>query len=84
MPKIFSYYSDELLFKFSIDETAGANEPSWQETDDYPPLPPRKAIEISKLTLLLILKDYPWAGSEFHSCALKRTSDYEGAGGTMT
>ncbi|WP_139165661.1 hypothetical protein [Chromobacterium amazonense] len=78
MPKVYSYYSEELLLKFSIDNSAGANEPSWQETENYPPLPPREAIEISRLTLLLILKDYPWAEPEFHSCALKRTSEYEG------
>jgi hypothetical protein len=41
-------------------------------------LPPRKAIEISKGKLLELLKDFPWAEPEFHSCALKNSGEYEG------
>lgn len=78
MPQIYSYYSEELLFRFSVDKTTGAEESSWSEQEDYPPLPPREAIEISRQTLLIILNDYPWAEPEFHYCALKRTSKYEG------
>lgn len=70
--KIFSYYFEELLFKFSLGPECGANQCPWRENEDFPQLPPREAIEISKASLIKMLKDYP-AGSEpeFHSCALK-------------
>lgn len=76
--KKFSYYEEELLFKFLIDEEGGAGECAWSEQEDYPSLPPRKAIEISKGKLLELLKEYPWAEPQFHSCALKNTSNHEG------
>jgi hypothetical protein len=78
VPKLFSFYSEELMFKFSIDREAGADEASWLETEDHPPLPPRMAIETSKRVQLELLADHSWAEPQFHSCALKRTSKYEG------
>jgi hypothetical protein len=78
LPKVYSYYSEELLFKFIIKNETGAGEAAWLENEDFPSLAPRKAIEISKQKLLELLKGYPWAEPRFDSCALKTTSQYEG------
>lgn len=79
MHKIYSYYSEEILIMFSIDKDAFLDFPLWLETEDYPPLPPREAIDISKRTILEILRQYPWAEPEFMSCALKQLSKCEGS-----
>lgn len=78
MPKIYSYYCEELVFKFSFGSNEGANNPPWLENEDFPPLSPREAIAVSKLAVLEMLRAYPYAEPQFHACALKKTSAFEG------
>ena len=74
--KIFSYYFEELLFKFSLDVECGANKFPLLDNEDFPRLPPRDAMAISKTLLKKLLKDYPEGFEpEFHSCALKNNSN---------
>ncbi|WP_162997733.1 hypothetical protein [Pseudomonas sp. LTJR-52] len=79
MPKIYSYYFEELVFKFTFDLKDGAGSPEWRESEEFPPLPPRLAITASRVAILEMLRAYPYAEPEFHSCALKRASEFEGA-----
>lgn len=69
--KIYSYYFEELVFKFNLNNEEGAHEDPWSESDDFPSLSPREAMELSKEKLLELLKRYPWAEPEFSSCSLK-------------
>ncbi|WP_218179110.1 hypothetical protein, partial [Pseudomonas gingeri] len=39
------------------------------------PLPPREAIAASRLSVLEMLRAYPYAEPQFHACALKKTND---------
>ncbi len=75
MLKVYSYYFEELLFKFSFGKEEGADSPPWLANEDFPPLSPREAIEASKTAVSEMLKAYPWAEPQFYSCALKRTSE---------
>lgn len=74
MIKVYSYYFEELLFKFSLRNDAGDGCPQWLEDEAFPPLSPRDAIAASKAVALEILSAYPWADPTLASCALKRTS----------
>ncbi|MYN38638.1 hypothetical protein GTP55_04555 [Duganella sp. FT109W] len=78
MTKFYSYYFEEIGFKFSFDKDDGADCPRWSETEDFPPLPPRAAIATSKAALIEMLSAYPIGEPQFAACALRRTSDYEG------
>ncbi len=74
MLKTYSYYFEELVFKFSLGESEGADNPPWLDSEDFPPLPPREAVAISRLAVLDMLKAYPYAEPQFESCALKKAS----------
>jgi len=78
MPKLYSYYFEEIGFKFSFSKADGADFPRWTEAEDFPPLPPRAAIAASRLALIEMLNTYPIGEPGFDACALKQTSDYEG------
>lgn len=82
MPGLYSYYFEEIVFKFSFGNNDGADSPRWSETEDFPPLPPRAAIAAAKTAIIEMLNAYPIGEPRFDACALKRTSDYEGDGGT--
>lgn len=74
----YSYYFEELVFKFSLDRSQEANSVQWLQDEDFPPLPPRQAIALSKITLARMLESYPWAEPEFDACALTKTRDGDG------
>lgn len=71
MLKCCFYYFEELVFKFSFGKNEGADNPPWNESEDFLPLSPRVAIAVSRLALLDMLRAYPNAEPKFHSCALK-------------
>ncbi|GFM84590.1 hypothetical protein PSCICN_52820 [Pseudomonas cichorii] len=75
MLKIYSYYFEELVFKFSFGKNEGADNPPWLENEDFPPLSPREAIAVSKLVVLDMLREYPYAEPQFHACALKKVNN---------
>ncbi|SDJ69946.1 hypothetical protein SAMN04488540_1122 [Ferrimonas sediminum] len=78
MLTIYSYYFEEYLFKFSFEAEEGAGAPPWLDSDAFPPLSPRQAIDASKNAVAEMLKAYPWADPQFSACALKRTTESEG------
>lgn len=71
MLKCYYYYFEELVFKFSFGENEFADNPSWNEIENFPPLSPRAAIEVSKLAFLYMLRAYPYGEPKFHFCTLK-------------
>ncbi|WP_156896988.1 hypothetical protein [Ferrimonas kyonanensis] len=75
MVKIYSYYFEELLFKFAFGEENGADSPRWLDDEAFPPLSPRDAIKASRVVVATMLKAYPQADPQFDSCALKRSSE---------
>ncbi|WP_409303571.1 hypothetical protein [Pseudomonas sp. KCJK8993] len=75
MLKIYSYYFEELVFKFPFGANEGADNPPWNENEDFSPLSPRVAIAVSRLALFDMLRAYPYAEPKFHSCALKKVND---------
>jgi len=77
MLKLYSYYFEEIIFKFAFGKNEGAENPLWLESEDFPPLSPRQAIAVSKLTVLEMLGLYPYADPQFHACALKKGSESE-------
>ena len=72
----FSYYFTEIGFAFQLSRDA--RQPQWRENEAFPPLPPRKAIAVSKLTLEKMLVAYSASDPEFHACTLRQTRDREG------
>ncbi len=75
MLKVYAYYFETLVFRFSVGPDDIPETPAWLDTEDFPPLSPRAAIETSRLVVLDMLKDYPCAEPGFHACALKKTHD---------
>lgn len=75
--KTYSYYSDELAFQFCLDTEQGADTPIWEQEADYPPLSPRKAIQVAQEVLHHMLRDFPYANPEFHSVALVKVPGAE-------
>ncbi|WP_417349937.1 hypothetical protein [Ferrimonas sp.] len=73
MIKLYSYYFETLLFKFSFGPEQGADTPAWAEEAPFPPLAPRAAIAASSEALAEMLADYPCAEPSFDACALKRS-----------
>lgn len=79
MLKIYSYYFEELVFKFSFGQKDGADNPAWLDSEGFPPLSPREAIAVSRLAVLEMLGAYPYAAPQFHACALKKGRDCDNA-----
>lgn len=73
MVKVYSYYFETLLFKFSFGPELGADKPAWSEEEPFPPLSPREAIAASREALVRMLSDYPCAEPAFNACALQRS-----------
>ena len=76
--KLYSYYFEEVVFKFSLDRSQETYSTQWLPGEDFPPLPPRQAIAQSKITLARMLASYPWAEPTFDACALKKARDGDG------
>lgn len=79
MHKLYTYYCDELLFKFVLDPSNEVDIPLWLESEDYPPLPPRKAVAASYEVILSMLVDHPYSEPKLYSIELVKMHE-EGDG----
>lgn len=77
MSKSYSYYFEEVMFKFSLTKEQGIDTCPWLESEEFPPLSPRKAIALAKKELLKMLAEYPYAEPTLDACSLKRISEHE-------
>jgi len=75
----YSYYFEELMFKFSLTPDIVKASPQWPKRADYPPLPPRRAIDKSLELLGQMLGKYGTTPDpRFRACALMKVGDIEG------